>query len=254
MVVTRTREQAGELIEQLEAAGLEPILVPTIQIVDPSDWSGLDTALREASQEKPRFAGFIFTSTNGVDGFFARASALGLTPLPGSGAWICALGPATAAALASHAGWRATLTPARPQAEGVVAALASMPLEGREVLLARAEEGRDVIPAALQSLGARVTVAATHRTVLAAASAPAARAALPGADAVILTSPSTARNLANLLGDDYRQRLQGAALIAIGPITAAALHELGLNAAEVAAETSPAGLAQAVCEALSPRA
>lgn len=250
VVVTRTRAQAGELVDRLEAAGAVPVLVPTIRIAEPADWRSLDAALANLAQ----FSGAIFTSTNGVNGFFARAAAIGVQAVPRSGAWICALGPATAAALSAHPGWQASVTPARPQAEGVVAALAGLPLEGREVLLARAAEGRDVIPEALQGLGARVRIAVTHRTVLAEESADAARAALPGADAVILTSPSTARHLALLLGEDFRQRLQAAALIAIGPVTAAALRELGLTSVDVAPETTPAGLVQAVCNALSPRA
>lgn len=250
VVITRTPEQAGELIAQLEAAGAVPILVPTIAIGPPSSWQSLDAALRQLS----KFSGVVFTSTNGVAGFFARAAYLRLQPSPRPGAWVCALGPATAEALSAHAGFQSTITPARAQAEGVVAALAGLPLEGREVLLVGAAEGRDVIPDALRGLGAQVTLAATHRTTLAADSAAGARAALPGADAVVFTSPSTARNLARLLGEDYRQRLEGAALIAIGPITAAAVRELGLSAVFMAAEASPAGLMQALSEALAPRA
>src|SRR5579883_472227 len=46
ILVTRTREQASFLSEQLNTYGATPVEFPTIRIVPPQDWSALDAALR----------------------------------------------------------------------------------------------------------------------------------------------------------------------------------------------------------------
>ena len=53
---------------------------------------------------------------------------------------------------------------------------------------------------------------------------------------ITFTSSSTARNLAALLGEGYRERLANVKLASIGPITTATLRELGLEP-HVQAET-----------------
>ncbi|HVA64438.1 MAG TPA: uroporphyrinogen-III synthase [Terriglobales bacterium] len=261
IVVTRALEQAGAWLEHLRALGAEAISLPTIAIAPPEDFGPLDQALRQLDS----FQGLIFTSANGVRGFFDRAAALGvarhclgapgvskLPPLAAArpaGAWLCAVGPATAAALAEHQ-WQAELVAADSVAEGVVAALAAVPVTGQRILLPRAAEGREILSEALGRRGATVVTVATHRTVLASGSREQALALFPGkqVDAAVFTSPSTARNLAELLGPDYRTRLRGVALVAIGPITRHALEELGLPAAAVASAASAEALVQALRE------
>ncbi len=55
-------------------------------------------------------------------------------------------------------------------------------------------------------------------------------------DWITFTSSSTAKNLAALLGANYRDQLRGVKLASIGPITTRTLVELGLNP-QVEAET-----------------
>ncbi|HUX67256.1 MAG TPA: uroporphyrinogen-III synthase [Terriglobales bacterium] len=249
IVVTRAPEQAGELVERLRALGAEAISLPTIALAPPEDYGPLDRALGGLQD----FQGLIFTSANGVRGFFERARARGGAGARPAGAWLCAVGPATAAALAAE-GWRAELVAGESVAEGVVAALAGVPVAGQRILLPRAAQGRELIPEALAERGATVVVVATHSTVVATASREQALALFPGGppptrvDAAVFTSPSTARNLAALLGPDYRARLGGVALAAIGPVTRFALEELGLAVAATATAASAEALAQALGE------
>ena len=63
IVVTRSREQAGELIEMLEERGAEAIPAPTIRIAPPEDADALERACAEAGS----FDWIVFTSANGVD-------------------------------------------------------------------------------------------------------------------------------------------------------------------------------------------
>jgi uroporphyrinogen III methyltransferase/synthase len=46
IVVTRAREQASDLVHQLTEYGAECIQCPTIQVVPPPDWAGLDEAIQ----------------------------------------------------------------------------------------------------------------------------------------------------------------------------------------------------------------
>jgi uroporphyrinogen III methyltransferase/synthase len=63
---------------------------------------------------------------------------------------------------------------------------------------------------------------------------------------ITFTSSSTARNLVDLLGVDYKQKLQGVKLASIGPITTRTLKELGLEPAIQAETYNVEGLVQAM--------
>ena len=256
IVVTRAAAQARELLAQLQSAGATAISLPTIAFAPPADREPLLQATRHAAACD--YDGYIFTSQNGVDAFFAAAAEQGIAlPVPtsvrasASNPWICAIGPATARRLAAH-GWPPTILPAEFVAESVIAALSSQSLRGRRILLPRAAAARDVIPAALVSRGAQVDVVAAYRTISPAGAESRARELFPPPpaavrpDAILFTSSSTARHLAALLGGDYRRRLSGVLLAAIGPVTAAALKELGLSVGLVAPEFTAAGLSAAL--------
>jgi uroporphyrinogen III methyltransferase/synthase len=68
IIVTRSREQAGELIEMLEERGAVAITAPTIRIAPPHD----DAPLREACANVSSFDWIVFTSANAVDRFMAE--------------------------------------------------------------------------------------------------------------------------------------------------------------------------------------
>ena len=113
IVVTRSREQAGELVEMLEDRGAEAILAPTIRILPPDDLDALDRACADAGT----FDWIIFTSANGVDHFMERLLAIGdIRDL--KGVRLCTVGSSTAARL-QRFGIRIDLTPSEyPQRGG----------------------------------------------------------------------------------------------------------------------------------------
>ncbi len=82
------------------------------------------------------------------------------------------------------------MVPERFVAEALVEALASIEIEGRKVLVARAAEARDVLPDALRERGAEVDVVALYETVREEPS-PEAIEAAQTADYVTFTSSST---------------------------------------------------------------
>jgi uroporphyrinogen III methyltransferase/synthase len=63
---------------------------------------------------------------------------------------------------------------------------------------------------------------------------------------VTFTSSSTARNFVELLGPDYRAKLQNVKIASIGPITTQTLKELGLEPAVQADQFNIPGLVTAI--------
>jgi uroporphyrinogen III methyltransferase/synthase len=98
-----------------------------------------------------------------------------------------------------------------------VEALASVPVE--RALIARAAEGRDVLPDALRARGAQVDVVALYETV-AEPLDEGTRAAAAAADYLLFTSASSVRFYARAGGS-----LNGPRLVSIGPATSDALRD-----------------------------
>ena len=118
----------------------------------------------------------------------------------------------------------ADVVPERFVAEGLVEALADVPVE--RALVARAAEARDVLPDALRERGAEVDVVALYETVASPLSDD-QLSAVAAADYVTFTSSSTVRYFldgAGELGSRLRARL-----LSIGPVTSATLREHGLE-------------------------
>ena len=249
VVVTRPREQAASLAEPLEALGAEVLIVPTIRIVP----RPMDDEVTAEIRELAAFQLVVFTSANAVR-VFAAYLALGTESgaMP-AGPVIAAVGPATAAALEQH-GLACHLVPDEYVAEGLADALrgTDAAAAGARVLIPCARDARDVLPETLRARGAEVRVLPIYDTVAEDELAePAAR--VEAADYVTFTSASTAKRLAGLLeatsggeGRPLAERLAGARLCSIGPITSRALRDLGLTVAVEAREYTAAGLVAAI--------
>ena len=164
IVVTRSREQASDLVQRLEDLGAEVIEVPAIQIDDPEDWGDVDGAIRRIGE----FHWVAFTSQNGVDRFLGRLFRSGRDVRALASARICAIGPATASRLEAY-GLRADLRPERNVAESLAEAFSRIDVRGRRVLLPRPAVAREVLPEALTAMGAEVTEVVVYRTVRPAA-------------------------------------------------------------------------------------
>ena len=252
IVVTRSREQAGELVELLEAYGAEAIQAPTIRIAAPDDVAALDRACREAGE----YAWIVFTSANAVDSFMQRLLSTGdIRDL--KGVRLCAIGPSTAERLSRY-GLRVDLTPAEARSEGVIDALRSTgPLKGLRFLLPRADIAREVLVDQLRDAGAEVSEVVAYRTLLAAGDRDADhdiyRMLLDRQiDAVTFTSASTVKNFARIFGEDQAADLLSATVVAsIGPVTAEAAQQLGITTTVMPERYTIADLVGALVEHFS---
>ncbi|HKA66349.1 MAG TPA: uroporphyrinogen-III C-methyltransferase [Solirubrobacterales bacterium] len=252
VVVTRARAQASGLAATLRDLGADVVELPAIRIeprieteevrravesireyslvcvTSPNGAHLLFEALDEAGLDARAFGGTRNSkqeerveSSAGVD-ISAEADAAASPSAPAT--IVAAIGPGTARALAKH-GIVADVVPERFVAEALVAALAGVEVEGRRVLVARAAEGRDVLPDALRERGAEVDVVALYETVREEPGAEAVEAAR-GADYVTFTSSSTVRNLTDALGDRFPT---DARVVSIGPVTSEAARAAGLT-------------------------
>lgn len=242
VMVTRPRLQAAAMAKDLERLGAGVVLFPTIRIEDPEDAG----PLREAVARADSFDWIVFTSVNGVDRFWAELRAQGGDTRQLAGVSLCAIGPATAAAIELE-GAQADVVPDEYVAEGVVDALmAESDLAGTRILLPRAQVARSVIPDTLRARGAEVVEVPAYRTVPDGAEADHARAAIAAGqvDVVTFTSSSTVRSYAELIGPGT-----GGALVAsIGPITSETAREVGMEVDIEAAEYTVPGLIEAIAE------
>ena len=240
IVVTRTRKQAGALSEQLRALGADVIELPTIRIEPP-------TNLREFAelvQDAHSYDWIIFTSPNGVSAFFEMFYKLYNDAREIGGARIAAIGPATAQRVRDFH-LQVDLQPNDFVAEAVVEEFKKEgDLENLRILIARAEEARDLLPKQLGALGAIVDVASAYRTVAETSDRTEAksRLATEGADMITFTSSSTVEKfLALALPWPY-----GMEVASIGPITSQTARKHGLRIGVEAAQHDIAGLVEAI--------
>jgi len=230
VVVTRAEEQAGGLGAAIEAAGARVIAVPTIAFEEPADGGA---ALAEAAARADGYDWVAFTSANAVSRFVPLLGPAGVGK-----AKLAAVGRSTAAALEA-AGLSVDLVAAPATAAGLVASFPSAPPGGR-VLFPRAEAARPTLARGLSGRGWTVDDVVAYRTV--PVTVPVGVEGLASAEAVLFTSPSTVTGYLALRDEDGRPLPMPPVVACLGPVTAEAAREAGLEVAVLAAEPSAEGL------------
>ena len=237
VLVTRSKDQAGELVDLLEAQGAEAVEAPLIDIAPPDDYGPLDAACERAGA----FDWIVFTSANGASAFMDRLLQGARDVRALAGARLCALGPGTASRL-TRFGLNVDLVPDDHSAAGVVAALKGAgSIKGKRVLFPKADIARDVLPEELRDAGAEVTEVVAYRTVTAESDAHLGiyRQLLDRQiDAVTFSSASAVRAFVSIYGADQAVDLLNHTVVAtIGPVTADAAVRYGITP-QVTPETS----------------
>ena len=233
VMVTRARGQSGEMTALLENLGATVIQCPTIEIREPDSWDGLDRSLAGLEE----YDWIVFTSANGADFFFRRLSekrADALSTLKRN--VVCAIGPLTARAVET-AGARVDLVVGDSKAEGAIAAIIELlggeeRVRGLRFLIPRAKVARELLPARLSELGAKVDVVEVYRTVKPDIDGRAIAGLFTKGeiDAITFTSSSTVANFAAMTGlNTLAGLLAGVTVACIGPVTAATARQYGLT-------------------------
>ena len=243
VLVVRSADQAGDLVDALRRSGLRPVAVPAIAVDLDADRARLEAIVRRRSRDD----WVVVTSVNGaraaLDAFARTGSEL-------VGVRWAAVGPATRALLAAH-GLDVAFMPAEASGRSLGSGLPISP--GDRILLVRGDLADDRLPASLRLRGATVEDVVGYRTRIGpAGSARVLRDAFADGPlaAVILTSGSTARGLLALAGDN-RAWITALPVVCIGPESARAAARLGFTILAVAESTDPDSIAAATVAALA---
>ena len=227
VLVTRPAAQATRLTGLLEDKGAKVTEIPTIKISP----LPLKPAGKKWLGQLAKFDWVLLSSANGVHLFFKHLKKMGLDARSFGTAKVSAIGPATAGALAQY-GIKADLVPSDTTAEGLIKALKrkTAKLKGLKVLVARAQQGRELLPQTLKKHGAQVNEIALYKT------SPAGfdhRAILKQCqenrlDMAVFTSASTVKHFLRPFSKTEKNLLTSVLEAAcIGPITSAAAREAG---------------------------
>jgi uroporphyrinogen III methyltransferase/synthase len=242
--VTRSRKQASVLSQLLARHGVIPVELPTIEIQAIPDNRELDKAIAHL----PDYSWLIFTSVNGVEIFFSHLHDLGRDSRALGGVRLCAIGPATAAAL-ERFGLIADRIPPEYIGEAIAESLQEENIAGKRILLPRSEAATPELVTRLDQLGAKVDEIAIYRTVLPKADTSSGKQLLLAGDIDIttFTSSSTVKHLVSLLGAEW-EAVNRTRVACIGPVTAATAAQLGVRVDVVAKEHTIPGLVQVIIE------
>ena len=249
IVVTRAREQAGQLTQMLADQGAEVIELPFITIEQHFDGQRVSEVLAGIAI----YEWVIFTSANGVKNFFdlfykAYDDIRCLGPMR-----IAAVGAATAREIEKHK-LKVDLVPKQANADALAKELIENEgIESVQLLVVTGNQNRDNLVALLESDEGRAIVDTlplyeTSKTDLSLESS-AERFREEGADAVLFTSSSTVKSFVEqheslTLEPGARKPTFGS----IGPLTTKTLKELKLP---VAFEATQSSLEHFVVETIS---
>jgi uroporphyrinogen III methyltransferase/synthase len=236
VLIPRTQDHSGPIMELLRLHGAVPVEVPTISVEPPRTPQQIDRAVHGLVQGRYEWIGF--TSVNAVRAIREKLQEYGLDARSFAGLKVAAVGEATVASLVEF-GVRPDIVPAADQTTSALLDewphYDSLTDPINRVFLPRADIATDTLAAGLADLGWEVEDITAYRTVRAAPPPADTREAIKtgGFDAVLFTSSSTVRNLVGIAGKPHHTTI----VACIGPQTAKAAEEHGLRV-DVLAESS----------------
>jgi uroporphyrinogen III methyltransferase/synthase len=250
ILVTRAKEQAGEMVKSFHELGAEVIECPTIKTVFPEDCDSVDKAIDKifSSKEKPYYEWIIFTSANGVKYFFKRLKILGKDFREFKRIRLAAIGEATAGKI-RELGLSVNYVPEKFVAESIAEDFRNMDVSNKRILIPRAEVAREILPDELMKLGARVDIAVTYKTVLDNSMADEIKELFSSkkVDVITFTSSSTAENFFGMIERaDLKENLKNVVIAVIGPITADKVVRLGYDVNIISLIHTSEGLVDAI--------
>lgn len=242
IVITRAAAQSEVLAKQLSALGALPALLPLVAFAEPEDFAPLDEAIAQVEH----FDWLIFTSGQAVRAVVGRSKQLNAAlERRGSKLQIATVGPASAEAV-RQAGLPVEYVSNIHNGVALAHELAER-LQGRTVLLPRSDRANPDLPAALKAHGAHITEVVAYRTLQPSDvdKLNLGRVSAGEADAILFFSPSAVQHYAQLASGEQFRKLQDRVVItAVGPVTANALREAGVERMVVAADTTAASVIQ----------
>ena len=245
IVVTRSRDQASDLVKKLSDLGADCLECPTINVTAPQNQQPLDQAIENLSS----YDWIVFTSVNGVKFFFKRLFENKKDVRALHHIKTASIGPVTARKLRDF-GLNTDIIPKSFCAESVIDAFKNQDIKDKKILLPRAEQARPILPLELSKMGAKIDEITTYCTKQADDNAETLLTNLRqgSIDMVTFTSSSTVKNFKALLpeNEDLKKLMQGVTIASIGPITTDTAKELGFEVEVTAESFTILGLCKAI--------
>ena len=235
ILVTRPVHDAGDLAPRLRRLDARVVEAPAIEIVELTDTTELDRAVRQLAAGQ--FAWVSFTSPRAVHAVLERLHRFGLPPrLP---AKVAAVGPATAGRLAA-AGVNVHLL-ADPHTTDALAE--AFPAGEGRVFLPRADIAPEGLEERFRTKGWTPVRVDAYGTRYPESLPDAARKVLDAGevDAIVFTSSSTVEGFVRLAGVPTQPDA-----VCIGPVTAHAARRAGFRVRTVADPHSVDGIVRAL--------
>ena len=250
ILLTRTKESNLAVAQLFRQRGARVLSFPTIEVADPDSWESCDRAIGDLQS----YDGVLFTSKNSVERLLRRIESIKPEAKRVlADRQIYAVGEKTERTL-ENAGLPVAMTPDVSSAEDLASLFEAEEVAGRRFLFPRSDIGRDILPNALRSLGGIVDDIVVYKTV------PPRQGDLEdirglflegGIDIVTFFSPSSARNFVQMMGVKC---IEGALVAVIGPQTAEAIREIGIEARIIAGHATAESLVDTIEEFLDARA
>lgn len=241
IAITRPKDQAQALANSVAKAGGEAILFPLLEIVPLQDYTAFDAVTADLG----KFDWAVFISTNAVEHSLSRL----LTRHDWPANLRCAgIGPSTQAELARF-GIRDVLIPQdRFDSESLLNLPEMQDVAGKQCLIFRGEQGRELLADTLRKRGADVVMAESYRRINPQQDAGELkhRREQGRLHAIVVTSSEALRNLIALAGTDGVW-LQQTTLFVNHPRIAETAMSHGLKAT-VATKPGDAGMLAALVE------
>jgi uroporphyrinogen-III synthase len=224
IVVTRPREHAASLAERIRAAGGDPILFPTIEILPPENAGAVSSLVARLDE----FHLAIFVSPAAAMRGHGLVSATRNWP---EGLRVAAVGIGTAKTLEER-GFHSVMAPAgEPDSEALAALPELRDLRGRSVVIFRGQGGREWLRTTLEERGAQVEYAECYRRARPDANAGGllARWQSGGIEAVSITSAEGLANFFEMLSPTGRGYLRSTPVFVPHPRIALAARNLDMR-------------------------
>ena len=243
-MITRALVQSEALMRELSARAAISGLLPLVSFGEPEDSSPLNQSIAGIAE----FDWLILTSAQAVRALMERCADLH-APLTRANRHllVACVGPVTAEA-ARNANLPVEYIAEAHNGVALAEELGDR-LRGAKVLLPRSDRANPDLPVALKRNGALVTEVVAYRTLRPASigKEELKRVVDGQADAILFFSPSAVQHFAELVGAKQLRLMQDRlAITAVGPVTAKALRDAGVERIVVASDTSAASVIDAL--------
>jgi len=230
IAITRSRQDAREFFELVEAQAGKAVAIPAIEIV-PADRKVAVRFLELLQKKKHDYCAFM--SAQAVRILFDLAGTKAADILKQT--LIIAVGPKTREELEKH-DVRADMMPARFSSIGLVEMMSKSKPAGKKIIIPRSGEANDFAAKALSELGMKVDEVFLYKTRTAGVTEEwkefGGMLEQKKIDAVVFTSASNVRGFFQIMKKMRKKLPESVSAISIGPFTTAELAKKGVRCHE----------------------